>query len=806
MSANILFLASVFLLLGGSVLAQGTVYEYEVKQSLERNAGFVFPADMDGDKTDELVILDDMRIRGSVSIINQDSRYIAQYRFGSDASFSPSSGAFRGGDGKDRLILSYRTGDSLFLSIIGGEPVWQKKIFLQKRPLLAKHSFTEWSGEYSPCYLYDINGDGSEDLIGLWITGVANYPRGVAAYDLKAGREIWNYGTGAQLKKNQTLLRDVNGDGIPEIILGTVATANGADFNGSNDLKAYVLVLDLKGKLIWIRELGAIFESIRAFHAFDKGGRTMLLCQKINQGKYEGQPDRLLLLDANNGTTVRSIDYGKQGMASVLVDLDNTGEMQLITGNTDGTIRAYSQELDLVSEYLNSDGVGVNVMGVDDFDKDGNKDIIAFTNDGAFLVLNHRMELKYSGKNLFANETDYFTVVKHDGEKRIGTFIINKFRDNTFILSSLSRKPIITRSSFQHFIIITALSAVILWLMSYLYLLRRKPNVLTSAIDGIRDIGIIITEYKGKVIYINEWANKALSNGSRKAKGRNISELITEKIEPGCDFRAALGAVEGKDIRVRCLEIYHGLAVFLSDETWHDHCRRISSWAPVAQEMTHGIKTPLTTILLAAQKITMVCKELDEKHTVLKYSLSIEEEVHRLQKVADGFMRIVQLEAPKPESTEIKPFLQELLEEKEGMTPEGVSIFVKTEESLPGLLIDRQQMKNALGNLLDNAIDAVKEGGRIEVEVKPAESIKADRIEKSVEIRIIDNGRGIKASYMRQLFKPFASFRPGGTGLGLVSAKKIIDDHGGMIAINSKEDHGTTVTVILPASPDKASP
>jgi signal transduction histidine kinase len=799
MSANILFLASVFLLLGGSVLAQGTVYEYEVKQSLERNAGFVFPADMDGDKTDELVILDDMGIRGSVSIINQDSRYIAQYRFGSDASFSPSSGAFRGGDGKDRLILSYRTGDSLFLSIIGGEPVWQKKIFLQKRPLLAKHSFTEWSGEYSPCYLYDINGDGSEDLIGLWITGVANYPRGVAAYDLKAGREIWNYGTGAQLKKNQTLLRDVNGDGIPEIILGTVATANGADFNGSNDLKAYVLVLDLKGKLIWIRELGALFESIRAFHAFDKDGRTMLLCQKINQGKYEGQPDRLLLLDANNGTTVRSIDYGKQGMASVLVDLDNTGEMQLITGNTDGTIRAYSQELDLVSEYLNSDGVGVNVMGVDDFDKDGNKDIIAFTNDGAFLVLNHRMELKYSGKNLFANETDYFTVVKHDGEKRIGTFIINKFRDNTFILSSLSRKPIITRSSFQHFIIITVLSAVILWLMSYLYLLRRKPNVLTSAIDGIRDIGIIITEYKGKVIYINEWANKALSNGSRKAKGRNFSELIKEKIEPGCDFRVALGAGEGINIRVRCLEIYNGLAVILSDETWHDHCRRISSWAPVAQEMAHGIKTPLTTILLAAQKISAIMSSFPGKQTALKYSRSIEEEAQRLQRVADGFMRIVQMEAPVKTAVEISSYLEGIVDEKRASLDRGLVMDLEASQTLPLVYIDPLQMKAALGNIIDNALTAASGGGRIDIGARSVEIIGSAGVEEMLEISVTDNGCGIKETYLKQLFTPFASFRPGGTGLGLVLAKKIIQDHGGTIKIDSKEDHGTAVVITLPS-------
>jgi signal transduction histidine kinase len=215
--------------------------------------------------------------------------------------------------------------------------------------------------------------------------------------------------------------------------------------------------------------------------------------------------------------------------------------------------------------------------------------------------------------------------------------------------------------------------------------------------------------------------------------------------------------------------------------------------------MAHGIKTPLTTILLAAQKISSVCPELAQKDNVLKYSRSIEDEANRLHKITDGFMRLVQSEAPRRESVDALPYLQGLVEEKRGMLPVGASIDLRADENLPRLWIDQQQMKTALVNVLDNAVDAIKEGGRIEVTARLAERIRAEHVEKSVEIRIIDNGCGIKTTYMRQLFKPFASFRPGGTGLGLVYSKKIIEEHGGKIDIQSKEDHGTTVTIFLQA-------
>ena len=69
-----------------------------------------------------------------------------------------------------------------------------------------------------------------------------------------------------------------------------------------------------------------------------------------------------------------------------------------------------------------------------------------------------------------------------------------------------------------------------------------------------------------------------------------------------------------------------------------------------------------------------------------------------------------------------------------------------------------------------------------------------------IVVEITDNGRGIPEAYLANVFKPFVSFKPGGTGLGLALTKRIVEDHGGSISITSKQGIGTTVTVFLPAS------
>jgi signal transduction histidine kinase len=112
---------------------------------------------------------------------------------------------------------------------------------------------------------------------------------------------------------------------------------------------------------------------------------------------------------------------------------------------------------------------------------------------------------------------------------------------------------------------------------------------------------------------------------------------------------------------------------------------------------------------------------------------------------------------------------------------------------LPLLLIDEEQMRKVLENLLINGNEAIGEGGRIRVAT-------AER-EGWVELSVSDNGVGMSREFMdKYLFKPFQTTKKQGMGIGLFHCKTIVEAHGGRIEVESEEGKGTTFRVMLPAS------
>ena len=124
----------------------------------------------------------------------------------------------------------------------------------------------------------------------------------------------------------------------------------------------------------------------------------------------------------------------------------------------------------------------------------------------------------------------------------------------------------------------------------------------------------------------------------------------------------------------------------------------------------------------------------------------------------------------------------------------------------PDLLhADRHQLEQAFVNLLFNALDALGHDGRLKVstEILPAGSkipeLPARDKKPHVRVVVQDNGAGISPENLGRLFEPFFTTKPGGTGLGLAITRRIIEDHHGVITVESEPKKGTTFTVILPA-------
>jgi len=114
----------------------------------------------------------------------------------------------------------------------------------------------------------------------------------------------------------------------------------------------------------------------------------------------------------------------------------------------------------------------------------------------------------------------------------------------------------------------------------------------------------------------------------------------------------------------------------------------------------------------------------------------------------------------------------------------------------PLIQADENQLEVAFSNLLDNALAAVGSKGQVTIRVSCDESIRDG--ERACEIEFADNGPGIPCESQSKIFTPYFTTKPSGSGLGLVIAKKVIEDHGGTIKIESKEGIGTRVVVRIP--------
>jgi signal transduction histidine kinase len=142
------------------------------------------------------------------------------------------------------------------------------------------------------------------------------------------------------------------------------------------------------------------------------------------------------------------------------------------------------------------------------------------------------------------------------------------------------------------------------------------------------------------------------------------------------------------------------------------------------------------------------------------------------------------------EETDLPSLVKETVEPYRQSAPAGIEVRMDFEPALPGAKVDRRLLKRTLVNLLENALHALNGKGIIEVTVARAETF--------LRLTVRDNGVGIEPEVKSRVFEPYFSTRAAGTGLGLAIARKVIEDHGGTISLESSPGDGTEVTILLP--------
>jgi signal transduction histidine kinase len=127
----------------------------------------------------------------------------------------------------------------------------------------------------------------------------------------------------------------------------------------------------------------------------------------------------------------------------------------------------------------------------------------------------------------------------------------------------------------------------------------------------------------------------------------------------------------------------------------------------------------------------------------------------------------------------------------------GIDISIEQEGEIPMVMGDPESLRSVFTNLFINALQAIDgHGGSLRIR------LSADNEGRRARVEVIDTGRGIAPSDISKVFEPYFSTKETGTGLGLAIVKKTVDDHGGTIAVSSKQYTGTTFTITLPAERD----
>ncbi len=218
---------------------------------------------------------------------------------------------------------------------------------------------------------------------------------------------------------------------------------------------------------------------------------------------------------------------------------------------------------------------------------------------------------------------------------------------------------------------------------------------------------------------------------------------------------------------------------------------RLAAWREVAQEVSHEIKNPLTPIQLALYRMRQKLGEAMLAQPALQESFqSIEEELSSLRHLAEEFSAFARLPQAQLQPENLNEIIQLAvrLYEADGA---NVRFELDLDTALPLLLLDREQIKRLLNNLIKNAVEAVQP--------KRCELNLTTRIESGrIILEITDNGPGLAPEMQSRLFQPNFTTKPGGSGLGLVLVKRIVEEHGGQITVASAPKLGTRFSILLP--------
>ncbi len=345
----------------------------------------------------------------------------------------------------------------------------------------------------------------------------------------------------------------------------------------------------------------------------------------------------------------------------------------------------------------------------------------------------------------------------------------------------------------------------------------------TSNVIESMTSGLVSLDADGHVATVNAGARAILGLGSEDVDGVDVDEVVG--VEPTADRREVnrvlTGETEALETETRIVGKGGAVPVALSASSLRDEEgrragtvllfqdlreieelkeavgreRHLASLGRLAAGVAHEIRNPLSALKGFAQFFRTKFKPGSEEE---RYSDIMIEEVERLDRVVQELLDFARPVTPDRKPTPPNTIIEEALAlVSEDAQFKRVAIEKKLLEGLPDVMVDPMQMRQAVLNVLLNAIEAMSEGGTLTIETAGADP--ADGL-SAVTLSVTDTGVGMSAEEVGKLFEPFYTTKPSGTGLGMTVVSRVVEQNGGRIGVRSAPGEGTTFSLVLPVA------
>jgi len=327
---------------------------------------------------------------------------------------------------------------------------------------------------------------------------------------------------------------------------------------------------------------------------------------------------------------------------------------------------------------------------------------------------------------------------------------------------------------------------------------HRRLEAVLDAVDG----GVAVVSSAGELLRTNRAFDRlrlgarggplhpALARAIGRGRRRPRSTALRLELPQGPRDLCVAAVPTGDQNATLVLTVKDVTAIRLEEQEGGRR-RRLEALGRLAAELAHEVRNPLGGVRLFA---SMLRDDLADRPEQREMAVQILGAVEGLEAAVSGLLELASPPAGHTRELDLAALAREVVAlVAPSCAARGVRLAGPTAADRCPLRGDAEGLRRVLLNLVSNALAATGAGGTIEV--------AARRRAGGVRLSVADTGRGIEPDDLPRVFDPFFSRREGGTGLGLAIVHRIVERHGGRIAIDSRPGAGTTVRVELPPRP-----